>query len=128
MDKISTLQQYLWKKMETFNRMGVGHPRVHLPNHVHKLPTKQVGGTHFQWYMASRVDIQREHEQAEKEWLRIPGKDNKVMVEEEEEEEEDGAPGGSGQQALQSPVTSSRVDSWSAEKRAPGMGGKVTGV
>ncbi|KAG9020191.1 hypothetical protein FS837_008441, partial [Tulasnella sp. UAMH 9824] len=73
-------------------------------------------------------DIQREHEQAEKEWPRIPGEDDEVVVEEEEEDEEDGAPGGSGQQALQSPATSSRADSPSAEKRAPGVSGKVAGV
>ncbi|KAG8930651.1 hypothetical protein FRC00_001032 [Tulasnella sp. 408] len=73
-------------------------------------------------------DIQREHEQAEKEWPRIPGEDDEVVVEEEEEEEEDGAPGGSGEQAPQSPATSSRADSPSAEKRAPGVSGKVAGV
>lgn len=73
-------------------------------------------------------DIQREHEQAEKEWPRIPGEDEEVVIEEEDEEDEDGAPGGSGQQAPQSPSTSSRADSPSAEKRAPGVSGKVAGV
>lgn len=75
-------------------------------------------------------DIQREHEQAEKEWPRIPGEDEEVVVEEEEEEEEDGATGSGAQEqeTPQSPSTSSRADSPSAEKRAPGVSGKVAGV
>ncbi|KAG8994577.1 hypothetical protein FRB90_000392 [Tulasnella sp. 427] len=74
-------------------------------------------------------DIQREHEQAEKEWPRIPGEDEEVVVEEEDEDEDEQQQqqGGEGAET-RSPSTSVRGESPSAEKRAPGVSGKVAGV